>query len=103
MRLSDDEQNVIKTIIAANFGAEAEIWLFGSRVDDKKRGGDVDLYVVPKQQDDLFPADAQEESPKFKRPTKKLNNHLIKGYEDVFNLDNFGKHNNRPTNKASTS
>ena len=54
MRLTDEEQQHIKTIVAANFGAEAEVWLFGSRVDDKKRGGDVDLYVVPKQQDDLF-------------------------------------------------
>ena len=54
MRLTPEEQSQIKTIIAANFGDDAAVWLFGSRVDDNKRGGDVDLYVVPKQQDDLF-------------------------------------------------
>jgi predicted nucleotidyltransferase len=27
------------------FGDNAIIWLFGSRVDDHKKGGDVDLYI----------------------------------------------------------
>lgn len=54
MRLTEDEQALIKRIIANVFGEDADIWLFGSRVDDSKRGGDVDLYVVPAQGDGLF-------------------------------------------------
>lgn len=53
MRLTEDEQASIKRIIASVFGADAAVWLFGSRTDDSKRGGDVDLYVVPVQRDDL--------------------------------------------------
>ena len=45
MRLTQDEQIRIKNIIANAFGNDTDIWLFGSRVDDSKRGGDVDLYV----------------------------------------------------------
>lgn len=32
-------------IIAEQYGSDAMVWLFGSRADDKKRGGDVDIYV----------------------------------------------------------
>ncbi len=38
----------IDTLIAAthrSFGESAKIWLFGSRVDDSKKGGDIDLYI----------------------------------------------------------
>lgn len=28
-------------------GPHARIWLFGSRADDSRRGGDVDIYVEP--------------------------------------------------------
>ncbi|MDM8557387.1 nucleotidyltransferase domain-containing protein [Thiotrichales bacterium HSG14] len=31
--------------IQAEFGQNIKIWLFGSRADDNKRGGDIDLYV----------------------------------------------------------
>jgi len=54
MRLTQDEQLLMKRIVAEIFGEDAVLWLFGSRVDDRKRGGDVDLYVVPVAQDDLF-------------------------------------------------
>lgn len=54
MRLSVEEREQIKHIVADVFGADAELRLFGSRVDDSKRGGNVDLYVIPVQQDDLY-------------------------------------------------
>ena len=54
MRLTPAEQASIKHIVASVFGADAVLWLFGSRVDDSKRGGDVDLYVVPVLRDDLY-------------------------------------------------
>jgi predicted nucleotidyltransferase len=56
MRLSDGERMQIKTIIASTFGNGAEVWLFGSRVDDSKRGGDVDLYVTGANAADLYQA-----------------------------------------------
>ena len=54
MRLSEEETTSIKRIIAEVFGNDAEVRLFGSRVDDSKRGGDVDLYVTPLQRDELY-------------------------------------------------
>ncbi len=45
MRLSQDQAEAIRTVIQATLGADSEVWLFGSRADDAKRGGDVDLYV----------------------------------------------------------
>ena len=45
MRLSADQIEAIKQETAHFFGADARVWLFGSRVDDTARGGDVDLYV----------------------------------------------------------
>jgi len=45
MRLTPNQIQTIKTAAAEIFGADAEIWLFGSRADDEKRGGDIDLLV----------------------------------------------------------
>lgn len=45
MRLTFDERQVIKRVIAERFDPDARVFLFGSRVDDKRRGGDIDLYV----------------------------------------------------------
>jgi len=45
MRLSPSEVIAIKRTAAEIFGPEAGIWLFGSRTDDQRRGGDIDLMV----------------------------------------------------------
>ena len=46
MRLTDDEINAIKQAFLDVF-EEGKIYLFGSRVDDTLKGGDIDLYLVP--------------------------------------------------------
>lgn len=45
MRLSEKQVDLIKSAATEVLGDEARIWLFGSRVDDQRRGGDIDLYV----------------------------------------------------------
>ena len=53
MRLSDKYINVIKYNFKKVFES-GDIYLFGSRVDDLKKGGDIDLYLVLKDHDLLF-------------------------------------------------
>ena len=45
MRLSVDQTRVILHCVHQQFGADAQVMLFGSRLDDTARGGDVDLLV----------------------------------------------------------
>jgi predicted nucleotidyltransferase len=53
LRLSIQEIKKIKSQVKVIFG-EAVIYLFGSRVDDAKKGGDIDLYIIPENNDELF-------------------------------------------------
>lgn len=53
MRISAKEVAIIKNKTKDIFG-EVVIYLFGSRVDDEKKGGDIDLYIVAKVKDNLF-------------------------------------------------
>ncbi len=45
MRLSSKEKKTICAVLHHSFGDQAKIWLFGSRLDDSLKGGDVDLYI----------------------------------------------------------
>jgi hypothetical protein len=45
MRLTTEQANIIKQKTAKVFGDNARVFLFGSRVDDTKKGGDIDLFI----------------------------------------------------------
>lgn len=45
MRLSPIERTVIRDTAKAVFGQNTQVRLFGSRLDDSQRGGDIDLLI----------------------------------------------------------
>ncbi len=45
MRLTQAQQQAIKTASIAAFGDDVEVIVFGSRTDDDARGGDVDVMI----------------------------------------------------------
>lgn len=45
MRLSSQEKNVIVEAVL-HLDAKARIYLFGSRVDNRQKGGDIDILVL---------------------------------------------------------
>ena len=48
MRLNNFEVEAIKKSFKEVFKS-GEIYLFGSRVDDTKKGGDIDLFIISKE------------------------------------------------------
>ncbi len=47
MRLTDVQAQQIRDSAAKYFGMDTRVWLFGSRTDPQRRGGDIDLYIEP--------------------------------------------------------
>lgn len=45
MRIKKEDSAFIKKTVKAYFGNNAKVYLFGSRTDDSKKGGDIDLYI----------------------------------------------------------
>ena len=79
MRLSKRYIEVIKKYFK-EFFENGEIYLFGSRVDDSKKSGDIDLYLEVKDHSNLF-----EKKLKFlSRVKKELGDQKI---DVVFNTD----------------
>jgi predicted nucleotidyltransferase len=48
MRLTEGEVSAIKESVHL-FDPDAKIYLFGSRADDMKKGGDIDLIIISKR------------------------------------------------------
>ena len=46
MRLTAFEQENIKLYVRKHFGRNADVYIFGSRVDNNRKGGDIDLYIT---------------------------------------------------------
>lgn len=51
MRLTPAQIDTIQSTVHAVLGEGAQVTLFGSRVHDEQKGGDVDLYVETAQPD----------------------------------------------------
>jgi len=49
MRLSSHQVSLIKSTITSLVDSVSKIILFGSRVDDDAKGGDIDLYIELEQ------------------------------------------------------
>jgi len=45
MRLSEFEIESIKSVACRHFGTDVQVFLFGSRANNKEKGGDIDLFI----------------------------------------------------------
>jgi predicted nucleotidyltransferase len=52
MRLTEQETQAIRAVARRRFGEKAVVRLFGSRVDDARSGGDIDIHITTDRQED---------------------------------------------------
>jgi len=45
MRINNETIELIKELASKYFGVDSKVFIFGSRMDDSKKGGDIDLYI----------------------------------------------------------
>lgn len=50
MRLTESEKKSICEIFLRHFSKNDHLWLFGSRIDNSKKGGDIDFYVETEEE-----------------------------------------------------
>ncbi len=67
MRLENYEVAAIKETCSHIF-TNGLVYLFGSRVDDHKKGGDIDLYLIPNQP--LSASESHDKKSKFRLALK---------------------------------
>lgn len=53
MRLTPNQRDRILRAVRDHVGADAAVWLYGSRAGDTGRGGDVDLLIGPARAVDM--------------------------------------------------
>lgn len=63
MRLTKEQLRILREEARRVFGAEATVRLFGSRLDDTARGGDIDLLIETPQA--LSPAEQVERRTRY--------------------------------------
>ncbi len=45
MRITPTQVRLVKNAVSRYLGDRSRVWVFGSRVDDRRRGGDYDFYI----------------------------------------------------------
>ena len=53
VRLTDEEIKKIKELAKTHFNSE-DVYIFGSRADLNKRGGDIDIYLETTEKENIF-------------------------------------------------
>jgi len=78
MRLTEKEIKTIKDVVLDVFG-KSEIRIFGSKLNENKKGGDIDVFVIPENRENLFK--------KKIKVSAKLENLLFKPVDIVVHYD----------------